>query len=108
MINGHLQFITWSLNHFEYLKTPLGDITYDMILDALRINLKAVLIYHYKGFKFNQIPALLNFHHKQLNLSYRNSIKQLMEIKNFRFPFVNKLKHLTARFKHIFIMLINN
>lgn len=100
MINGHLQFIIWSLNHFEYLKLNSEDITYDMILDSLRTNLKAVLIYHYKGFKLTQIPTLFNFHHQQLNLSYRNSIKQLVEIKKSRFPFVNKLKHLIVQLKN--------
>jgi glycosyltransferase involved in cell wall biosynthesis len=100
MINGHLQFISWALNHFEYLKTAASNITYDMMIDALRINLKMVMLYHYKGFNYGQALELLNFHHNELKLSYRNSFKELMEINRLQLPTIHRLKQIIVKIKN--------
>jgi hypothetical protein len=100
MINGHLQFIAWALNHFEYLKTGQSDISYEMMMNVLRINLKMVMLYHYKGFNFRQTLILLNFHHNALKLSYRKSLKELMEINGWHLPTVHRFKQIVVNIKN--------
>jgi len=100
MINGHLQFVGWALNHFKYLTAPGSAITYEMMVDALRINLKMVLLYHYKGFHYHQAPALFKFHRRQLKLTVRQTVRELMEISGLQFPTVHRLKQLAVRIKN--------
>jgi len=94
MMNGHLQFISWALSHFAYLKEMPSDITYTMMLEALRSNLKIVLINHYKGFNLKQILPLVNFYHKKLKVSYYNSFKELLEIQERHVPIIRKVNRL--------------
>ncbi|WP_121809545.1 glycosyltransferase [Mucilaginibacter kameinonensis] len=99
MICGHLDFISWALVHFEYLKTTALDITYEMIVEALRFNLKMVMLYHYKGFNYKQAPALLFFYHNKLQLSYRESIRQMMEINGLSFLNVQTVKRVLVKLR---------
>jgi glycosyltransferase involved in cell wall biosynthesis len=78
MVHGHIQFIEWTKKHFEYLKTDYIDISYGMMMDALRSNLTHILITHYKGFSTANIKELYNCYHKTLELSSRRSLKELL------------------------------
>ncbi|QEM11411.1 glycosyltransferase family 2 protein [Mucilaginibacter rubeus] len=99
MIGGHLDFISWALIHFEYLKTTALDITYQMIVEALRFNLKMVMLYHYNGFNYKQAPTLLSFYHDKLQLSYRESIRQMMEINGLSLPNVHTAKRVLVKLR---------
>lgn len=102
MIKGHLQFLEWALKHFAYLSDGLSSISYAMMRDALRMNLKIVLINHYKGFQLSNTPLLVNFYRKQLKLSYYEALKELIAIKRFPLQPVGKLRRLASRIKNYF------
>ncbi len=71
MLPGHLQFIKWLLKHFAYLKCSASGITYDMIRQAARVNLRNVILYHYKGFTIAGFFSVTQVMRKNLQLTYQ-------------------------------------
>ena len=57
MINGHLQFLNWTLNHFHYLKTENNE-KYKQVVEGVYENLNSVIQSHYKGYSFKNIYGL--------------------------------------------------
>lgn len=101
MIEGHLQFIAWTRNHFEYLKCQTSIISYDMMIDALKINLTRVMIYHYKGYNFRYSVKLFNSYRHILNQSFYNSFKELIKINETVYPTVKFLTHFVSNIKNL-------
>lgn len=99
MIIGHLHFVEWVLNHFNYLKTSKSVITYDMIKEALSSNLKIVIACHYKGFNINSTFRLFALYNKKFGLSYYKSITELFQIIDIKIPVIDKLNHIFSRIK---------
>jgi len=83
---GHLQFIRWIANHFEYLKASSTRVSYTMILEAAKANLIAVLIEHYKGFELNSMFKIAELMHDKLQMSYIGSFRQLIKVKKATDP----------------------
>jgi glycosyltransferase involved in cell wall biosynthesis len=49
-IKGHIQCLTWIINHFQYMeKQQDAELSYQSIIDAARINLNMIILNHYKG-----------------------------------------------------------
>lgn len=80
MFSGHLQFLTWVLKHFEYLKNSNFPVTYGMISNGARFNLVHVIIYHYKGLTFKNLWEIVPFMRQQLALSYSQIMYDLHSI----------------------------
>ncbi|TFF40880.1 glycosyltransferase family 2 protein [Mucilaginibacter psychrotolerans] len=99
MIIGHLHFVEWALNHFQYLKTSKSVITYEMIKEALRSNLNMVMVCHYKGFNINSTYRIFTLYHKKFGLSPYQSITALFQIMNIKIPAIDKLIHIFSRIK---------
>ncbi len=70
MLPGHLQFIKWILKHFGYLQSSASGITYEMIRQAARINLRNVMLYHYKGFTTSSFLIVVKVMRQDLQLTY--------------------------------------
>lgn len=100
MIVGHLQFIRWTLNHFNYLNDDTSTITYQMMIDALRANLKSILLYHYHGFRLSNTISLFDIYSKDLKLSYYQTIKELYEIEHAFVPILYGINKLFYRSKN--------
>jgi glycosyltransferase involved in cell wall biosynthesis len=80
MFQGHLQFITWIMNHFKYLKSFGSPISYDMIRAGAKFNLINVVIYHYKGLTFGNMLKIIPFMRKELNASLYQIVYDLHSI----------------------------
>ncbi|MBD1393295.1 glycosyltransferase family 2 protein [Mucilaginibacter glaciei] len=98
MIKGHLQFISWMLRHFGYLKNTPSGITYHMMVGAVIVNIRQVMIHHFKKLSFYNARILLNFYKSELGLSFYESIKQVYLIKEGTVPFIRKVSDLYVRF----------
>jgi glycosyltransferase involved in cell wall biosynthesis len=91
MLQGYLQFVEWLLLHFQYLKQTHGKITYNMVTEAAKINLRNVIVYHYKGFDFRNGLKLFKFFRKKFKLSNRQALMELLWIKEHTVPVVKKI-----------------
>lgn len=80
MIQGHLQFIGWVTNHFLFLKNEQKQVSYKMMLDAARENLKGVLAHHYKGFDIKNILPIIKIMRRKLGMSYLQILNDLLII----------------------------
>jgi glycosyltransferase involved in cell wall biosynthesis len=80
-MKGHLQFLRWVLQHFEYLKEEPSVISYTQISEAVYFNLNAVILHHYRGFNLKSFPALVMFLHNKLKYSFVTAISELLKIK---------------------------
>lgn len=82
MLHGHIQFIKWLVSHFLYLKKDTkSSVTYDMILFAARINLRTVIINHYKGISNEDLYDFAHVCMHYLQLSLKEVISDLYMIK---------------------------
>jgi glycosyltransferase involved in cell wall biosynthesis len=80
MIFGYLQFVRWLLKHLNYLVNANSNISYVMIKQAARTNLKSVLINHYKGISFKSFFPVLGVMKKELGISYKEALKDIYVI----------------------------
>ncbi|QDA59352.1 glycosyltransferase family 2 protein [Hymenobacter jejuensis] len=101
MLYGHLQFIKWVINHFEYLKATPRTVKFEMIRDAARINLRNVIMHHYKGVDSKDIPKLISLLIKDLDMSLKESIMEIYGIKRSTSSRINRvvdiIKKITRR-----------
>lgn len=77
MFSGHLQFISWILKHFKYLKTSHSSITYCMIRNSARFNLINVIIHHYRGLTKENLWKFIPYMRKELHSSYYQIVNAL-------------------------------
>jgi glycosyltransferase involved in cell wall biosynthesis len=96
MVNGHFQFVTWVINHFQYLKEQQGGITFEEMVEAARFNLVNVIINHYRGLSTKQYMEFAAFERKTFQLSYRKILADLLKIKKFTLS-ARELKILSFR-----------
>lgn len=80
MLNGHLQFIRWILNHFKYLKYSTSKITFQHIRMAARANLKSVILFHYRSLTIRNYIKVIYFMITVLNLSFFQILKDIYVI----------------------------
>jgi glycosyltransferase involved in cell wall biosynthesis len=104
MIGGHLQFISWTVNHFEYLRRSAGKISYGMILHACRENLKSVLILHYKGFSIYRIGSIVRTMHYTLEMTYGEIWTDLFQIFRRTSLTVRRVKSIKKFFRRIHLV----
>ena len=83
MLLGHLQFITWIMEHFNYLnsKNYSGKISYDAMRNAAKENLKRIILTHYQKLDNTNIINLLRVLLFNLHMSYKDSVRFIYEIK---------------------------
>jgi glycosyltransferase involved in cell wall biosynthesis len=102
MLEGHVQFIEWLLDHFLYLKQSGSDITYDMIVKAALYNLSGIVAFHYKGFDTNNIIRCFKILHNKLGWSYYKTIDTLLAIGMHTEFGMNKLHRINSVAKKVF------
>lgn len=93
MMNGHIQFVDWILQHFNFLKTSSNKISYNMILSATTINLKSVLKHHFGGFNMDQAVMLFKLFNKRLKLPFIETIALMINIQEYKYPILLRLKY---------------
>lgn len=86
MMRGHLQFIKWLLVHFDYLKEGKHRISYPILKNAARINLRTVIINHYKGVTLKQATGLVKFLKIEFGLAPDEILSDLYLIKKHTLP----------------------
>jgi len=77
---GHYCFIEWVLGHFKYLQTSPGDVNYEQIRAAALINLKTVIVYHYKGLPPTMYWSHLRFLRRHFDLPWTEAMRHLASI----------------------------
>lgn len=102
MLKGHLQFIGWATNHFQYLKgSQVSLISYEMIQTAAQKNLETIIIYHYKGISLKDYYPVVKVMHNNLQMHYKDVYKSILLINiacnntfNFTYRKLRSLKNL--------------
>ncbi|MGI4751460.1 MAG: glycosyltransferase family 2 protein [Janthinobacterium lividum] len=82
MLDGHVQFIKWVVNHFIYLKEIQSSIKYIDIIKATRFNFENVLIHHFKGLYISKIPQIVTILKHDLRMSPMEIMKFLFNVFN--------------------------
>lgn len=80
MLIGHLQFIQWVLQHFSYLDDT-SVISFPRMKEAALINLKNVIVNHYKVLDNVNIPKVFWILNKNIGLSTKESLQMIYDIK---------------------------
>jgi glycosyltransferase involved in cell wall biosynthesis len=101
MIDGHFQFIKWTIKHFQYLKTKPSTITYNVMLEALRLNLRNVVVNHFKGYDLKTTAAIFKFFHNELGLSRYDTLKELLILNEHKHIAIKKTNWLMLKFENV-------
>jgi glycosyltransferase involved in cell wall biosynthesis len=80
-MRGHLQFIQWITEHFQYLRSGHQAINYEMMRKAAIYNLNHIIVSHYKGINLSFMWPLTRFYFSVLNLNFFAALKQVVRLK---------------------------
>jgi glycosyltransferase involved in cell wall biosynthesis len=81
MFLGHLQFVAWLFDHFQYLENSRSAITYAMIKQASLINLRSVVLKHYGKLDNYNVLLLFSQLRNKFGMSYRDCFRFIYSIK---------------------------
>ena len=79
-VKGHMQFLGWVLQHFDYLKKTQTGISYDMFKTGIRTNIRNVFTHHYRGLTAASLFALLYFMRRRMKMSMKIIVADLLSI----------------------------
>jgi glycosyltransferase involved in cell wall biosynthesis len=80
MVAGHIQFLKWVTAHFSYLQASFEHIDFNMLSDAIRINIYNVFVNHYKGINPSTAIMLFRFLMRELQLGPIEALRDLHKI----------------------------
>jgi glycosyltransferase involved in cell wall biosynthesis len=84
MIAGHIRFLIWTLNHFNYLKIAEGD-RYNKIRKACEFNLNHVISNHYRGVDIRNSIDILRFYYEFTGTYFLSFVRAARLIYYFKF-----------------------
>ena len=100
MLKGHLQFINWVLDHFQYLTVSSFPVSSSMLQNAAKKNLSNVVIHHFRGFDFAGMLLLYNFYRHTFHFSVSAALFEILTIQESLWPALAKGHSLFIRAKN--------
>lgn len=95
-IKGHFQFLSWIIDHFEYMKVSSQDglITYDDMLNATELNLIHVIRSHYLKLPIKNIGNVFTYYKKigyKTFGSIRRTIRLYFKLRIKRIKYIKRI-----------------
>lgn len=94
MLQGHIEFISWVIQHFQYLKQTPGPIPYNEMLKAAIFNLEMLIRGHYKTLDKDNMRRCYSLFRRQLRWPAYAAFEMVLRLGMHNDFFVNKLYRL--------------